>query len=218
MVPSLPDLVHRLGDDVADFPVPVGGNGRDLADFLAVLDGLGVLGELLDGGFDGLVYAALDENRVRARSHIAQAFAVDRLRENRGGRGAVAGVVGGLVGDFLDHLGAHVFKGVFKLDFLGDAHAVLGDEGRAVLLVDDDIAAFGPEGRLDRLCENRYARENLLAGRFVENNLLSHIFISVLKLFEDCDDVVFAQEHILVAVERHFGAAVLGDEKPCRRL
>ena len=32
----LADLVHRVGDDVADFRVPVGGNGGDLRDLLGV--------------------------------------------------------------------------------------------------------------------------------------------------------------------------------------
>ena len=37
----LADLVHRVGDDFADRRVPVGGNGRDLSDLVAVLDLLG---------------------------------------------------------------------------------------------------------------------------------------------------------------------------------
>ena len=44
----LADLVHRVGDDVADGRVPVGGDGRDLGDLRAVLDLLGDAGELGD--------------------------------------------------------------------------------------------------------------------------------------------------------------------------
>ena len=58
-----------------------------------------------------------------------QAFGEDGLGVDGGGGGAVAGDGGGLAGDFLDHLGAHVFVGVFELDFLGDGDAVLGDGG-----------------------------------------------------------------------------------------
>ena len=39
----LADLVHRVGNDFADRVVPVGGDGRDLRDFRAVIDFLGDL-------------------------------------------------------------------------------------------------------------------------------------------------------------------------------
>jgi len=65
----------------------------------------------------------------RARGHIFEAFAINRLGENgRRGR-AVTGGVAGFAGDFADHLRAHVFVGVFQFDFLGHSHAVLGDGG-----------------------------------------------------------------------------------------
>ena len=63
----LADLVHGVGDDLADGGVPVGGDGGDLLDFLLVLDLLGDLVELRDGGLDGLVDAALDADRVARR-------------------------------------------------------------------------------------------------------------------------------------------------------
>ena len=44
----LADLVHRVGDDLADGGVPVGGDGGDLRDLLAVLHLLGDAGELGD--------------------------------------------------------------------------------------------------------------------------------------------------------------------------
>ena len=87
--------------------------------------------ELGDDVLDGLVHAALHEHRVDAGDDGLEAFVVDRLGEDGGGGGAVAGDVGGLAGDFLDHAGAHVLVLVFELDLLGDGHAVLGDGGRA---------------------------------------------------------------------------------------
>ena len=172
------DLVHGFGNDVANFLVPVGGHGGNLPDFLAVLYSLGILGKLFNSRVDSFVDAALYKYRV------AQAFAVDGLRQNSRSCSAVAGVVGSLVGDFLDHLGAHIFKGVFKLDFFRNAYAVLCYQGSAVFFVDYDIAAFRAESRLDCFGKNRYARENLFTGCFVENNLFSHIcffyFLSVI--------------------------------------
>ncbi len=160
----LADLVHGVGDDVADRLVPVGGDGGDLADLLAVGDLLRDLGQLGDGGLDGLVDAALQVDRVRSGGDVLQALAVDALGEQRGGRGAVAGGVGGLGGDLLHHLGAHVLVGVGQLDFLGDGHAVLGDGRRAEFLVDDDVAALGAEGHLDGAREQLDAAQDFLTS------------------------------------------------------
>src|SRR4029079_16850810 len=80
-------------------------------------------------------------------------LAVDRLRQDRGRRRAVAGDVGRLGCDLADHLGAHVLERVLELDLLGDGDAVLGDRRGAELLLDDDVPALGAEGHLDRVGE-----------------------------------------------------------------
>ena len=61
------DFVHRVGDDLADGGVPVGGNGGDLLDFFLVLHLLGDLVEMLHRGVDGLLDAALNADRVARR-------------------------------------------------------------------------------------------------------------------------------------------------------
>ena len=162
----LADLVHRVGDDLADRRVPVGGNGGDLRDFGAVLDLLGDLRELGDDGLDGLVDAALERGRVRAGGHVAETFLVDGLGENGRGGGAVAGDVAGLAGDFAHELGAHVFIRIFELDFLGDGDTVLGDGRGAEFLVEDDVAAGWPEGGLDGAWRVSRRRAGARAGRF----------------------------------------------------
>ena len=93
-----------------------------------------------------------------------QAFGEDGLGVDGGGGGAVAGDGGGLGGDFLHHLGAHVFVGVFQLDLLGDGDAVLGDGGRAEGLFEDDVAAGGAEGDLDGAGELLARREGWPRG------------------------------------------------------
>jgi hypothetical protein len=107
-------------------------------DSMACLDGL-------DHGLGGLLDAALEEHRVGAGGHVLQALGDDRLRQHRGGGGAVAGDVVGLGGRFLQKLGAHVLEGVLQLDLLGHGHAVVGDGGRAPLLVQRDVAALGAQ-------------------------------------------------------------------------
>ncbi len=141
----LADLLHGVGDEVADLGVAVGRDRADLGDLLLAL---GVLGEALKhlhDPVDGLVDAAADPHGVRAGGDVLQALAEDGLGEKRGGRGAVTGHVGGLRGDFLDHLGAHVLYGVFQLHFLGHGHAVLGDRRGTELTVDNDVPALGTQ-------------------------------------------------------------------------
>jgi hypothetical protein len=168
----LADLLHRLGDDAADRRVGVGRDRRDLLDLLVVLDRLRHLLELADDRLDGAVDAALDRDRGRARGHVLEALAVDRLGQH-GGRGrAVAGDVRGLRGDLADHLGAHVLVRALELDLLGHGDAVLGHGGRAPLLVDHDVAAAGAEGDLDGLGEHLDAFEHRLAGLVTEQQLL----------------------------------------------
>ena len=128
----------------------------------------------VDDGLDGLLDAALELHRVGAGGDHLQAFAVDRLREHRRRRRAVAGRVGRLARDFAHHLRAHVLERVLEVDLLGHRHAVLGDGGGAELLVDDDVAALGAERDLDRVGQGVDAAEDRLSRVLTVNNLLCH--------------------------------------------
>ena len=110
--------------------------------------------DLLDHLGHGLLDAALEVHRVHAGGDRLHAFAQDRVGQNRGRGGAVAGHVVGLLGDLAHHLRAHVLELVLELDLLGDGDAVLGRARRAVGLVDDDVAALGAERDLHRVGED----------------------------------------------------------------
>ena len=169
----LADLVHDLGDQLADLGVggADGGHGRDL---LAGLDRAGVLLELADDGLDALVQAALDDHRVGARGDVLEALGDDRLAEHDRGGGAVAGDVIGLGRDLLEELRAHVLEGLLELDLAGDGHAVVGDGRGAELLVQHDVAALGTEGHLDRVGELVDAALEGATSGLVEDELLGH--------------------------------------------
>ncbi len=164
----LADLVHRIGNDLADRFVRVGGNSADLGDFLARSAGLGELLQLLDHGDDRLVDPAFQVHGVHSGGDELHAFLHDRLGENGGSRRAVTRDIRGLRGDFLHHLSAHVLELVLQLDFLGDRHAVLGHGRRTERALQHNVAALGAEGDLDRVGENVDPGEQLVPRGLVE--------------------------------------------------
>src|SRR5256714_105231 len=158
------DLLHGIGQELADFGVAVGGDGADLGDFLVRGDLLGVLDEVGDHGFHSQVDTALQIHRVHAGGNRLGAFTDDRSREHGCGGGAVAGRIRGLGGDFAHHLRAHVLELVVGLDLLGDGDAGLGDARSAERLVGDDVAALGAERDLHRVVEDVDAAQHAVAG------------------------------------------------------
>ena len=175
----LADLLHRLGDGLADRLVGVRRDRADLGDRLLVLAGLRELLQLVGHRFDGLVDAALDVHRVRAGGDRLQAFADDRLREHGRGRGAVTGLVGGVGSDFLHHLRAHVLELVLELDLLRDGHAVLGDGRGAEALLEHGIAALRAQRHLDRVGEDVDAAQHARARVVAETYVFScHVSVS----------------------------------------
>src|SRR5947208_10149476 len=166
------DLLHGIGQELADFGVAVGGDGADLGDFLVRGDLLGVLDEVGDHGFHRQVDTALQIHRVHAGGNRLGAFTDDRSRQNGRGGGAVAGSVRRLRGDFAHHLRAHVLELVVELDLLGDGDAVLGDAGSAERLVEHDVAALGAERDLHRVVEDVDAAQHAVAGMDAEFNFL----------------------------------------------
>jgi hypothetical protein len=169
----LADLLHGLGDQLADGLV-AGGHGADTGDGGGVGHGNGVGLDGLNGNGNSLVDALTHDHGVRAGGQILQALTGDGLCQQGGGGGAVTGHVVGLGGDFPDELCAHVLKGVLQLHFLGDGHAVVGDEGRAVLLAQNHIAALGSQSNLNGIGQLVNAGLQLLAGFFAVNNHLGH--------------------------------------------
>jgi hypothetical protein len=104
-----------------------------------------------------------DVHRVRAGDDVLRAFAIDRLRQHGGRRGAVARRVRSLARDLADHLGAHVLQRILQLDFLGDRDAVLGDRRRPELLVEHHVPALRAERDFHRVGQLVHAAQYGLA-------------------------------------------------------
>jgi hypothetical protein len=175
--------LSNISDERADLGV-LGGDGGDLGDLLTTLHLASSRGERVVHRGDSGVDALLQGHRVGAGGNLTQALLDHRLGEDRGGRRAVARDVVGLGGDLLDELGAEVLVGVLQLDLTGDGHAIVGDCGRAPLLVDDHVAAARAEGHLDGVGELVDAALEAAAGGLVELEDLGHegSFVSVLRM------------------------------------
>src|SRR5690606_28176183 len=158
------DLLHGVGDHLADFLLAVSRDGANLCNFFRSVDLLRGSSQLCDNVSNSEVDTALQVHRVHASGNSLVAFLNDCLSENRSGRGAVTSDVVGLRSNFADHLGAHVFELVFKFDFLGDRNTVLGDARSAEGLVDDDVTTLRAERYLDSVCKDVDATQHTLAG------------------------------------------------------
>ena len=89
-------------------------------------------------------------HRIAARSDVLNALGVDRPREHRRRRRAIAGNLVRLVRHVLHEPRAQVLELVLERDGLGDGDAVLGDLRAAVRLLDDHVATLRPKGDADR--------------------------------------------------------------------
>src|SRR5690606_35656038 len=174
----LADLLHRIRNRLADRLVGVRGDRADLRDRLLILAGLRQTLQLFDRLLDGLVDAALQIHRVRARGHGLQALADDRLRQHRRSGRTVTGFVRRVGSDFLHHLRAHVLELVLQLDFLRDGHTVLRDGRSAEALLEHGIAALGAERRLDGIRQDVHTLQHPLAGVIAKTYFFSSHFRS----------------------------------------
>src|SRR5664280_2827348 len=169
----LADLVHGLGDHLADLSV----SGRDRGGGSNLLLGLDLLGhgqQLVRDGRDGLLDATLERHRVCAGSNVAQTLAHHRLGQDGRRGGAVTGHVVGLLGNFLDQLCADLLVRILELDLLGDAHAIVGDGGRTPLFLKDDVAALRSEGHLDGVGEDVHSPLETAASLLIESDDFGH--------------------------------------------
>jgi hypothetical protein len=103
----LADLLHRIGDDLADSVVIVGGNAANLRDHVP-RNWLGEFAEFTVGARarpgadcaanrgDGLFNSAFHRYRIGSGSDSSHAFVINGLRQNGGRGGPVASDVAGL--------------------------------------------------------------------------------------------------------------------------
>ena len=150
------DLLHRLGQHLADLGVAVGRDRADLGDLLRGRD------LLRAGSARSLTTASTARSTPRLRSIGFMPAATDFAPSRTIAAARMVAVVVPspamslvLRGHLAHHLRAHVLELVGELDLLGDGHAVLGDPRRAEALVEHDVAALRAQRDLHRVGEDR---------------------------------------------------------------
>jgi hypothetical protein len=121
------NLVHGLGDHVADLALAVGGDRCHLGDLVSASDLTRAPFDVFEDSGHSQVDAALQLHRVDAADLGLNAPVGDSLGQDYGGCGSVAGELTGLGSDLTHHLRAHILEPVGKLDLFGYGHTVLTD-------------------------------------------------------------------------------------------
>ena len=202
------DFFHRLGDQVANIRI-ICGDGCNLLDSGRAFDGFGKLFEALDSSLSCSHNAFFQNHGVCARSNILQALANHRLRHEGCRRRTIAGDIIGLGRNFSYQLRAHIFKGVFQLNFLRDGNAVVRDERRAEFFIQHDVSALGPERRLYRISQLIDAALQCAARIFTVFNLFCHGASPPLLLY-NCQNICLLDDDELLAIQLDFCARIFG--------
>jgi len=167
----LSDLLHCVGQELADGLVTVRADGADLSDLLRILGLLGHLLELADNRFDGLIHPTLDLHGIVAGGDKLGSLAIDRLGKYCCGGRAVTCDVRRLGRHLTHHLCAHVLELVLELDFLRNRHAILRDGGGAEALLNHDVTPLGAECHFDGIGQGVHACEDVVACLFGVDDL-----------------------------------------------
>jgi len=149
----LADLVHHLGDQLADLLV-LSRDGSYTGDLVLGGDVGGHLADRFDQLFSRCLDAALDEHRVRASGYVLQPLSDNGMRQDGCRSGAIAGDVIRLDRGFFEQLRAHVLVWLLELDLFRHGHAIVRDGRRTKLFVQRHVAALWPKRGCNGGCQN----------------------------------------------------------------
>ncbi|VUC23355.1 unnamed protein product [Clonostachys rosea] len=120
----LANLLHSIGNHLAEVVVTVGTDSSNLGDLLAGSDITLVLLEELDDGIDSSLNTTAQVHRVATGGNILDGLGENGTAEDGGSGGTVTGNFVGLGGDVLEKTGTEVLELVLENDGLGNGHTV----------------------------------------------------------------------------------------------
>lgn len=173
--------------------IAVGGNSSHLGNLLTGGDVTLVLLQVIHGGLDSGLDTATQIHRVAPSGNVLDGLGEDSTGENGRGGGTVTSQLIGLGSNVLKKASTEVFKLVLELNCLGNSDTIcgsqylsiqmssiypttdkhtLGDLGRAIGRLDQDIATLGTQSRGHSLGERVDALEELGTGLNTELEIL----------------------------------------------
>ena len=167
------DLFHCFGNKLADGFVTCG-NRSYLSDRVFGFYRFTYRFELFDGNVDGFCDTFFQNDGICAGGKVFKPFAYHCLSENDCGCCSVARNVVRFGGNLFNELCAHVFERIFKFDFFCYRNAVVSDERRAVLFVENNVSAFGSQRYFNGVGKRIYACFQCLSCFFAVFDLFSH--------------------------------------------
>ena len=200
-------LVQSIGDNFTDCFVPVGRDGRDLANIVLVLHFFADRRELFHNGFNRAIDSTLQLRRIRPGGHILETLPVDRFRQNRGGSSAVPRDIASFAGDFTDELGTDIFIRILEFDLFRDRHTVFGDGRRSELFIENHVATGRSECRFDGFGELLHAAQKRVPGGFVKQDLFG-CHNSFPPSAHHAEDIILTHDQHFFAFEGNFCPAV----------
>lgn len=123
----LANLLHGIGNQLANVVVTVGTDSGDLGNLLAGGDVAGVLLQEVDDGVDSSLDTAAQVHGIAASSNVLDGLGEDGTGQDGGTGGAVTGSLVGLGSNILDQLGTEVLKLVLEADGPGDSNTICRD-------------------------------------------------------------------------------------------
>ena len=168
------DRFHRVGEELTDLWVVISADRADVGDLFFGRNLLGHFLKLRHGGGSRFIDTATNRRRIAAGGDVAQTFAENSARENGSGRRTVADDVVRLRSHFVHELRAHIFEGIFKLNFFTNGNAVFGNLRAAVSLAQHDVSSGRTKGNRHDVGQLIDAVKHLTSRRVVEDQLLCH--------------------------------------------
>ncbi|GBE62281.1 dNA polymerase II large subunit, putative [Babesia ovata] len=158
----LADLLHGVGDKLADNAVSVCRNGGHIEDLVAgghlLLNGIEVLHNALYGHVD----TAKQVHGVQTGIYGTASSLEDGASQHRSRSRTITGLVVGVRRHLAHQLGAKILQLVRKLNGFGDSDTVFRDLRRSVWLCNDNVASLGTQSHRHGVYETVHTAEKAL--------------------------------------------------------
>ena len=149
----LANLLKCLSEQVTNKLIVIGTNSSYLSHFFRTAHLAGDLHEMIHCSRNALLNPSTHRCWVTSGNNIPNSFTKDRSCQDSCGCCSVTSQIRSLGGHFIHKLGTHVFKGIFKIDFLTDGYPILCDGWATKAFVNNHITTGWSHSDCDSISE-----------------------------------------------------------------